>query len=227
MLISLTDNLWVQAAPFSLIGFHVGTRMTIVRLKDDSLLLHSPIPITSELAETIETLGAVHHVVCPNMYHHLYAGDAMKYWPDAILHGPERLRRKRPDLPLSRALQEREPDSDWAGVLTPLTIGGCLLEETVLIHEPSATVISSDLLENFTTSLHPPTKMYLHIGGVNGKVGWSRLLRWMYWNRKRARRDMARLLEQDFDRIVLAHGDVIEKDGNDLLREGMHWLLKV
>ncbi|MDJ0837649.1 MAG: DUF4336 domain-containing protein [Acidobacteriota bacterium] len=226
MLHQHAENLWTAAAPLKMMGLHLGTRMTVVRLQNGSLLLHSPVSTTPEIKAAVDELGSVSHIVCPNVFHHLYAGDAAAAWPDALLHGPAALERKRRDLKLGATLQEKEPHPDWQDALKPLFIGGCMLKETVFLHEPSGTVISSDLLENFQTSSHFFTRCYLKISGVHGKVGWSKLLRWVYRDRAQARADLGRILEWDFDRIILAHGDVIDNDGPNQLRRGMDWLLE-
>ena len=45
----------------------------------------------------IEALGPVGHLFAPNLYHHVYAGEAQKRWPKARLHGASGLNRKRRD----------------------------------------------------------------------------------------------------------------------------------
>jgi hypothetical protein len=85
-------------------------------------------------------------------------------------------------------------------------------------------VISSDLAENFATSDHWPTRMYLKVGGVHGKVGWSRLLRFVYRDHAAARRSVDALLAHDFDRVIVAHGDPITRDGKDAVRETFRFL---
>ena len=226
MLHQLAENLWVTAAPHKMMGLHLGTRMTLVRLQNGSLWLHSPVPITPELKAAVDALGQVGHIVCPNLFHHLYAHEATAAWPAALLHGPAKLARKRRDLSFGATLLEAQPHPDWQGTLKPLSIGGCMLGETVFLHEASGTLISSDLLENFQTSPHLFTRCYLKISGVHGKVGWSKLLRWVYRDHTQARADLGRILHWDFDRIILAHGDVIESDGPNNLRQGMDWLLR-
>jgi hypothetical protein len=40
-----------------------------------------------------------------------------------------------------------------------------------------------------------------------------------------ARQSLERILGWDFDRIVVAHGDVLSSGGRETLREGYAWLL--
>jgi hypothetical protein len=223
MLTSIDDGLWTADAPLRFFGLHLGTRMTVVKLRDGGLLLHSPVAMTDALRAEVDALGPVRHIVCPNLFHHLFAGPWVGAYPGALLHGPPGLAKKRPDLPAPRPLSAAL-HPDWEGSLVPVAIDGCLLRETLLVHPRSGTLVSSDLVENFETSDHLPTRIYLKLGGVHGKIGWSRLLRVLYRDHKAARASIERLLTHDFDRIVVGHGRVVERGGKDALRAAFTWL---
>ena len=224
MFVCHDDGLWTLAAPHSMMGMRIGTRMTVVRLADGGLLLHSPVPISADEQRELESWGKVSHIVAPNDYHHLYVADALSTYPDAVLHGPATLARKRKDLSFAATLDEASPHPAFARTLRPLTIGGCMLNETVFLHEPSGTVISSDLTENFTSCDHWPTRMYLKAAGIYQTIGWSKPLRMLYRDHEQARRDIDRLLAWDFDRVIIAHGDVIESDGQAAIRQTFSFL---
>jgi len=222
-LVQHADGLWSVAADHRWLGLHLGTRMTVLRLPGGELWLHSVVAIDDLLADEIQALGPVRHIVIPNLYHHVYVADAIGRWPAARVHAPAAMRRKRPELRIDADLSGT-PDPDWCGVLSPLHIDGALLDETVFVHGPSRTLIASDLVENFETSAHLGTRLYLKAAGVHGHVGWSRFLRPVYRDRPAARRSIDRLLELDFDRIVLAHGRVLERGGHAAVREAFRWL---
>ena len=61
----LAPDLWVVARPFRLpvVRAEVGTRMTIVRLADGGLFLHSPIQLDQGLQLAIDRLGEVRAIV--------------------------------------------------------------------------------------------------------------------------------------------------------------------
>ncbi len=222
-LIPVADQLWSVRAPQSFLGLHVGTQMTIVRLSGGGLLLHSPIKVSAELKAQIDRLGEVRYIVCPNLFHHLYGGDAKALWPQAALFGPEKLQRKRKDLQFDGTFSESLPAS-WQPDLVGITIGGSLLGETVLYHTPSKTLITVDLVENFSKHDHGPTRLYLKIGGLYGRVSWHRFMRFVYVGRRRARADVERILALPFERVMVAHGDNIERDARRVIRDGLSWL---
>jgi hypothetical protein len=219
----LDEALWVAAAPQTFLGFHLGTRMTIVRRPDGGLIVHSPLALSDALRGETDALGPVRCVIAPNVYHHLYAGQWTAAYPDARLVAPKGLEKKREDLRIAAFLED-EPDECWADTLSQVRVQGTLLKETVFFHAPSRTLISSDLLENFDSSPHWPTRMYLKVGGIHGKPGVSRVLRVMYRDHEKVRAALERVLAWDFDRIVLGHGNVIADHGPQVLRESYAWL---
>jgi uncharacterized protein DUF4336 len=220
----IAPDIWVVDTPHRFVGLHLGTRMTVVRLSSGALVLHSPIPLSQDLRDELKSLGPVGHIICPNLFHHVYAAEAQAAFPDAMLHGPAKLHRKRKDLRFDAVLSE-VPHKDWDGELIPLTIQGCLLNETLFYHPATKTLISCDLVENFHHSSHWFTRWYLSLGGVLGRAGWHPILRLVYFNRRRARESVERLLQWPFERVVLSHGENIQENGRETVREGLAWLL--
>lgn len=217
------EGVWFASAPNTYLGWQLGTRMTVLRLGDGSLLIHSPIALDDSLKREIDTLGPVGHIVAPNLFHHLYAGDAAKAFPEAKVHGAAGLRKKRPDLRLDALLSEQNEPA-WRDDLETLAIEGTLLDETIFWHKPSGTLVTADLIENFETADDGWTRFYLKAAGIHGKIGLSRMLRLAFRDRKKARRNIDQVLSWDFDRVVLAHGNPIGSNGIDAFRETYAWL---
>lgn len=226
MLERIDDGLWALATPHSFLGLHVGTRMTVVRLRDGALLLHSPVALDAETRAAVDALGPVAHVVAPNAYHHVYAGEWAAAYPKAKVHAPEALRAKRPDLRVDAVLDAARPDPDWAGALVPHAIDGSMLHETVFVHPATRTVVSADLTENFETSDHWATRQYLKATGIHGKVGLAVQLHLLFRDHKAARRSIDGLLEHDFDRVIISHGRVIDRGGREAVRQTYEGWLK-
>ena len=222
-LVRHAEGLWSVATDHRYFGLYLGTRMTVVRLPGGELWLHSVVAIDDLLADEIQSYGPVRHIVMPDVYHHVYVADAIRRWPIARVHAPAAMRRKRPELRIDADLSST-PDPEWCGALLPLHIDGSMLDETVFVHPPSRTLIAADLVENFERSPHFGTRLYLMAAGLHGHVGWSRFLRPAYRDRRAARQSIDRLLELDFDRIVLAHGQVLEHGGPAAVREAFRWL---
>jgi len=168
----------------------------------------------------------VTHVVMPNAYHHVYAGPWIEAYPDAVTHGAKSLRSKRKDLRIDETLGA-DAHPDWEGALEPMPIAGCMLDETVFLHPATRTLITVDLLESFLDgSDHLPTRLYLKASGIHGETGLAKPLRLLFRDKAAAARDLERILEQDFDRVVISHGSIVERGGPETVRATYDgWLL--
>lgn len=227
------DNVWVARAPFRFMGLvEIGTRMTVLRCGDGhhDLVIHSPIAISPELKAEIDALGTVRYVIAPSLYHHVFAGEAIAKWPNAKLLAPVALRKKRKDLRIDYELESTGslPDAIRdAFELYPLA--GTMLGETAFFHRPTKTLVTSDLFENFTGEIvdHAPTRLYLKLGGIYKKPGWHRLLRIVYRDKKAAGASVAKILDEvDFDRVIVAHGEIVTDHPKDVIREALSFLLR-
>jgi hypothetical protein len=57
------------------------TRMTVGRLSNGDLFLHSPIKFDGGLANKLLGLGAVRHLVSPNQFHYAHIGSGQRHFP--------------------------------------------------------------------------------------------------------------------------------------------------
>src|SRR5215475_14245357 len=60
------------------------TRMTVVRLKNGDLFLHSPIAFEATLAGRLQSMGRIGHLVSPNQFHYAHIGEWSRAFPDAV-----------------------------------------------------------------------------------------------------------------------------------------------
>lgn len=123
-LTTLADGLWTLRRPNSFMGLHLGMRVTIVRLPSEDLWVHSPIQLTEGLRANVDALGKVGHLVAPNNMHHMHVGPWQTAYPDAVLHAPEALKRKRKDLRIDRTL-EQGAAPEWGVFLRRSSWKGC------------------------------------------------------------------------------------------------------
>jgi hypothetical protein len=221
----LAENLWVADRPQSFFGIPVGTRMTVVRLSGERLLLHSPVTLDTELRAQLDSLGRVCFAVAPNRVHHLYAGEVAKVYPGARLWIAPGLERKRPDLVFEAVLTDEAPE-EWRGEVEQVFFRGRPYEnEVAFFHRASRTLVLCDLAFNFGPSAAAPTRLLMKLLRSYGRLGPSKLDPLLIRDRQVARESLERILGWDFDRVVVAHGDVLERGGREILRDGYSWLL--
>jgi hypothetical protein len=227
MLAPLADNVFSQWFEKPFLGLAFGVRVTIVRLPDGGLWVHSPTPLTPELRSAVEALGPVRHIVAPNLLHYLSVGEWAAAWPDAVVHGPARLPEKQASLTVHRP-HEQTPDPAWGGVLEPLTLRGLpQFDETLFVHAPSGTLISADLALAIPAELrHWWTQLYLRMAGIHGQtLGCSLVHKLALKDKPAARASLDAILERDWSRLVLSHSSVVDvPDVKELLASAWSWV---
>jgi hypothetical protein len=224
-LVPLGKNIWIVERPQRFYGLEVGTRMTVIRLADGSLLLHSPVQLDDALRRELDAIGQVRFAVAPNRVHHLYAGDVAKAYPEARLWIGPGLERKRPDLVFVAVLGDEAP-AEWRDEVEQVFFRGRPYEnEVVFFHRPSRTLIMCDLAFNFGPRAAAPTRLLMRLLRSYGSFGPSKLDPLLIRDRRAARASLERILAWDFDRVIVAHGDVLETGGRAALRAGYSWLL--
>src|SRR6516165_333095 len=60
------------------------TRMTVVRLKNGDLFLHSPTAFQASLAGQLQSMGTIRRLVSPNQFHYAHIGEWSRVFPDAV-----------------------------------------------------------------------------------------------------------------------------------------------
>jgi hypothetical protein len=220
----LADGVWIENAPVSILGTKLTSTMTVLRLGDGSLLLHSPIALTPERRAAVEALGTVAHLYSPNLFHHVHVGEWANAFPTARVHAPKGLTKKRPDLLIDR-VHRASPEPAFSGVVEEILIDGFRLRESVLFHRPSGTLVVADLVHNVGSDHTGWTKFYARMMGFYDRVALSSVIRWTaFSDRAAGRKSIDALLELPFERIVVGHGAPVVTDARDALRNAYAWL---
>ena len=225
MLDRLDDDLWTATGPLSTGGIQVGARMTVIRLPCGALFVHSPLQIDDALRADVEALGPVGFLVAPNKLHHLYLNGWVEAFPEAKLYGVIGLPEKRKDLRFDGILAEGHPDPAWGDTLELMQFYGApYTNEVVFLHNPSRTLLMTDLAFNIRGPVNRITRMYLRIGSCHGRLKTTGIMRMFIRDKQAARQSVERMAGWDFDRILVSHGEVLEHGGPDALRSAFEWL---
>jgi hypothetical protein len=96
------------------------TRMTVVRLSNGDLFLHSPIKFDARLANELLVSGAVRHLVSPNQFHYAHIGEWAKAFPNAVSWASplvrKRARARHVDIDFTRDLDASPPEDFPAAI---------------------------------------------------------------------------------------------------------------
>ena len=232
MLRQLDHHLWVAEQPLKFLGLEVGTRMTVVKLSDSSLVLISPINIDSQLKQQLDSLGIVKYLIAPNLFHYLYISACQQIYPHAVSISAPGLGNKRPELKIDQVFtQDRiEFNSElehtlFSGfqVFIPPKIS--VVNEIVFYHLASKTLIITDSAFNFDNTFPTITKMAARLFGSYQVLKPSWLEKIAVKDHKQLAKSINKILEWDFQRIIMAHGSIIENNAKLQLAEGYRWLI--
>lgn len=227
MLEEFGPSLFVAEGPtVSFFGFPYPTRMAVVRLSDGDLWVWSPVALTDALANSVEAIGPVRHIVSPNKLHHLFLGEWAARWPEARLYAPPGLARKKPEIHFDADLGDA-PDPAWAADIDQVIFRGSLaMEEVVFFHRASSTAIICDLIQRFV-----PEKMtgwkgkLMQLDGMVGEQGSTpREWRASFLHRGPARAARQKVLDWNPERLLIAHGECAQSGATEIVRQALDWI---
>lgn len=225
MIPRLADGLWHVQHAFTVNRLPLTTRMTLVRLDDGGLWLHSPVPLSPAQQAAVEALGAVRHIVAPSKTHHLFLADCARAFPDAVLHGAPGLMQKRPDVAGLRELS-LDGGGPWAGRLEGLLFEGIpFANETLWFHHRTRTLVITDLLQWWQGDMALSARLYANLTGVRQGLAVPRTVRLLVRDREAARRSARRILDWPFERVIVAHDAVVDSDARRQVERALScWL---
>jgi hypothetical protein len=215
-----------------LMGRVLPVRMTVFRLPDGGLLLHSPTRFSRNLQRELEKLGRIRHLVAPNVAHWTFLKEWQRACPDVTTWAAPGLRERsqvrRSGVRLDHDLTGDAP-AEWDGTITLDAVpGGLGFREMVLFHQPSRTLVLTDLVMNLEAPKVPAVMRPLALlFGMMAPDGMPPpYLRAVVRLRRRdAARAASRLLGLMPERVVFAHGRWFGRDATAALRRSWRWLL--
>jgi len=227
----VADDLWVvDSGPIVAGGARLPVRMTIVRLANGDLWLHSPVQLTPSLTRALAALGPVRHLVAPTFAHWTFLPDWQAAFPDATLWATPNLRDRpqvrrsglRLDIDLRPAAPPMWADAFEQGVIT----GAGGFSEVWFFHRPSRALILTDLIENFEPAkLTPLTALTMRaMGGTRGTVAYH-VRAALASHLPAFRAEAARMRALAPERVIFAHGRWFETDGAERLAQAFAWAL--
>jgi hypothetical protein len=227
----VAENVWIVDGPtirFGLPGakMHFPTRMTLIRLRNGSLFIHSPTRLASSLKTGIESLGTPAYLIGPNRLHYWWLPLWHDAFPGAKVYLAPRIREQaKSRIDFDGASLEQESSYPWDEEIATLPVHGSYMTEIVFFHRLSRTLVLTDLIENFEPARLKSvfTRLLTRFGGAQGQM--PRDMRLTY-DRKLLRQAVETMIGWDPENIVIAHGRWYDKNGAAELRRSFRWLLK-
>lgn len=230
---AIGNEIWIAEGPVVQWGYGIPvtfpfpTRMTVIRLGDGSLFVHSPVRAEDRLVGEVTALGPVAHLVAPNMIHHIFIGEWAERFPDARLWSAPGVR-KRSNVMFTDELGDLPPPEWSTDIDQRIARGSRVMEEVVFFHGRSRTLILADLIENFEPErLHGWFNhlMYRLIGVMAPHGHAPRDLRMTFAGHHDQLRPVVDwMIGCDPAQVVIAHGKWFRRNGTAEIRRAFSWV---
>jgi hypothetical protein len=225
-------NIWiVDSGPLHVAGMPVPIRMTVIKLGNGELILHSPTQFSFALKEKLDALGRIAHLVAPNTAHWSFMREWQEHLPDARCWAVpglgERPAVQKSGLRIDQVFDDGAP-AEWGEEIEIVLVRGKGLVEAELFHRSSRTLVLTDLIVNLEPEKLPlAMRLGGRLAGVLAPEGkapvYARAL--VKAGGDAATAAAARLVALEPERVILAHGHWHEHDGSAHLRRSLDWLL--
>ncbi|MBX9699044.1 MAG: DUF4336 domain-containing protein [Acetobacteraceae bacterium] len=226
------DGVWiVDSGQQRVLGLAVPVRMTVLRLADGGLVLHSPTRHTPQLQAALEAIGPIRHLVAPDTAHWAHVSPWRKAVPEAAFWAvPGVLERAHGQgVHLGRAgVLGAAPPEAWAGEMAQAVFSGPGFAEIAFHHHPSRTLVLTDTVQALEKPrLGLATRLVAGMVGSASAGGTTPVHLRLILGRRRAENRAAAeaLLALAPERVIFAHGAPFERDGTARLRRALAWLL--
>ena len=221
----IANKIHIDEIPLQFLGMQLGTRMTVIKMKNNSLFLHSPTKLTHVLKNILDELGKVSIIVCPNKLHHLYINSYVENYPKAKLYAAPGLEKKRKDIQFKGTLEDK-PDQEWSEEIDQMVFKGCfLMEEVFFFHKETKTLIITDFIQSIHSYHNLFERIMGRVGGIFENPSPPRDLRLlMRLDRQTARNSINRVKQWDFEKIIIAHGQLITKNAQSVFNKAFDWI---
>lgn len=203
------DRIWASERSVWFSGVRLRARSTVVRLDDGGLLLHSPAPPTDALTAQLRALGPVRWLVVPNRFHHLGAAAAAAAFPDARVIGPASAAAKRPALRIDLDIADATVGAQLPEVEALPLAGVPFLDETVLYHRSTQTLLGTDLVMTGDADDHWTWRWAARVTGCYQRVRVPPDVKHKVTDKAAAAAAIRAVLDRPAQRLVVAHAPVM------------------
>lgn len=206
----IDERLWCLESYFVVWGCRGSVRMTVIETSA-GLLLYSPVRLTSEMVAKLQSIGRIAAIVAPNLFHHMFLRPCSAAFPSARVLIAQGLQTKIGVIPGAEEITAQTifgPPNE----LSHFVFDGHSLQETVLFHHPTGTLITADLIYNYGPRQYPAERAFFRAIGCYGAPKVAFYHRFSIKNKRSVRHLIDTVSSWHARRIIMSHGDIIESN---------------
>jgi hypothetical protein len=188
-------------------------------LGDGRVVIHSTAPFTAEDLAAIRAFGEPGWLVDATLLHDTFAKEGR-----AALTGMPYLAPRGFGEVSGVATMPLEPaPSEWAGEIEVLKLEGTKKKEHALFHRRSRTLVVADLFFSFPPETRGWAGFFARrvMGLPPSLFGVSRFFRFLISDKQAFARSVTKMLEWDFDRVIVAHREPVVGGAKSAVREAL------
>jgi hypothetical protein len=215
----LADDIAVISFPWRALGIDFKRNVTLLRLRDGRLIVHSSAPFIEQDVANIRRFGQPAWIAEATLMHDTFAKEGQKAFPDLPYFAPEGFAKASgiTTKPLSA------PPSDWLGEIDVIAIDGVRSNEYALYHRRSQTLVIGDLFFSFPNDTQGWPRFFvrrfMRLPQLFGISAFFR--RFVVRDKKAFKNSLNALLALEFERLVVAHCEPIEKDAKPAVEQAL------
>lgn len=211
----ISEGIWFQSYPLSIMGMEIGRNVTIIRLQSGDLIIHSTAPFEPEDVAAIKELGNPRWLIDVTNFHNTYTAEGVAAFPDIPYLATEGFNAPGDITPGRLTMQP-----EWEGELRIFPIEGMRKVNPVAIyHIPTKTLIVADLIFNLSPASSPWTRFGMKaISAVRPGPSMSRLYRSMIKDETAFATSVKTIVALDFEKLIVAHGAPILEEPRQILK---------
>lgn len=205
----IADDVVVMSFPFRFFGIDFARNVTLLRLGDGRVVIHSTAPFEEKDLQAIRTFGETAWLVDATLLHETFAKEGRAALPGLPYLAPNGFK----EISGVATQPLDPPPSDWAGEIEMLRLEGTRKSEHVFFHRRSRTLVVADLFFSFPAETQGWARFFARriMGLPPNLFGVSRFFRMLISDKQAFERSMRRMLEWDFERVVVAHREPLER----------------
>jgi len=204
----IANGLWCANSHFRTLLFKGSVRMTVLA-GEGGLVLYSPVVLDEALLRELAALGPVAAIMAPNTYHHFFLKAAAEALPAARVFVPEGLEAKIGPVPRAETVTRNCP-AVLPGGIDQFTFDRHAVHETMLFHEASRTLVTSDLLYNYQSEHGAGEKAFFRLIGNYGAPKVAFYHRYAVREKAAVHELVAQVRAWAPRRIVMSHGRIVD-----------------
>ena len=214
----LSDDVAVMSFPWRTLGIDFKRNVTLLRLSDGRVVIHSTAPFTAENIAAIRRFGEPAWLVEATLMHDTFAKEGRAAFRDLPYLAPNGFTK------VSGIWTEslHPPPSDWKGEIDVWRIDGMRMNEHALFHHRSRMLVVADLFFSLPAKTRGWPRFFArHFMRLPRLFGISAFFRLMINDRPAFERSVNALMQSDFEKLIVAHWKPLETDAKPAVKRAL------